>query len=335
MKRGQSGLSCVVGVNKSCGMSSHDVVNACRRIFSEKRIGHAGTLDPLASGVLPVLVGPATRLDRYLTGHDKTYIARVAFGSATATDDAEGAVIKQGPLIPELYEESFACDILKGFLGPQKQIPPAYSAIKVNGVRAYAASRKGNVIDLAPRDIDILAAELIDIEDIQGELAWCIQLTVSKGTYIRAIARDIGRAVGVPAHLAGLARTRCGMLDLVDCVSLEALTEVRETAALDPIKLLGFPIGFVAPACHSLLDNGNMIDGDSLTLFDYPSGAGGMDPCACTSGLRPVTSPSEDGGLACIVSDASLRAIYRYESAYDRWKPDCIFSTGVSRGHIL
>ena len=150
MKRGESGLSLVVGVDKPSGMTSHDVVNRCRRIFGEKRVGHTGTLDPLASGVLPICIGPATRLGAYLTGHDKAYRATIAFGVGTDTDDCEGTVTRTGEAPVEAGDRSFAEQAVEQMLGPQKQMPPAYSAIKVNGKKSYEAAREGHIIELSP-----------------------------------------------------------------------------------------------------------------------------------------------------------------------------------------
>lgn len=336
-KRGSTDLSCVIGIDKPLGLSSHDVVNRCRVVLGERRIGHAGTLDPQATGVLPILVGPAARLDRYLTGHRKAYVARIAFGTATSTDDAEGEPIKVGPLTPELSSEPFARSTLASFLGPQRQIPPVYSAIKVNGVRSYAATRKGAIIDLEPRDIVVHEAELLDIDDADGMLSWAVRFDVSKGTYIRALARDVGRAVGVPAHLSGLRRECVGELTLDGCINLETLAEVGTRAALDPVKLLGYPVGFVAQEARRAFDNGNRLAADGLSLFEYaaPSRCAEHDLCACTSGLHPFSGPLEDGMLVSVVSEGALKAIYRYVSAERSWRSDCTFSKGVSRGPSL
>ena len=164
MKRGQSGISCLVGVDKPRGMSSHDVVNACRRIFGERRVGHTGTLDPLATGALCICVGPATRLDAYMTNHDKTYDVRIAFGVATDTDDAEGEPIRTAPVPERVCDRAFAQEHVAGLVGKHKQLPPAYSAIKRGGVKAYEAARAGNVVQLEPRDIEIYEATLLGLE---------------------------------------------------------------------------------------------------------------------------------------------------------------------------
>lgn len=334
MERGRSGLSLVVGVDKPLGLSSHDVVNRVRRIFDERRVGHAGTLDPQATGILPMLIGPATRLDRYLTGHDKVYRALIAFGTSTTTDDGEGEVLKSGPLVPALLDAGFAQEALEGFLGPQRQIPPVYSAVKVDGVRAYAASRRGNIIDLEPRDITIHRAELIDIVDEDGQVLWDVRLGVSKGTYIRAIARDIGHSVGVPAHLGALRRERVGAMALSDCVTLPCLEEVGARAALDPVALLGFTIAFPREDALRLLANGNKVPREGFELFDHPvsDAVDGYGMCACTSGLRSHGDALSDGMLVSVVVDNALKAIYGYDGERGVWKPHCIFSTEVSRG---
>ncbi|WP_278853949.1 tRNA pseudouridine(55) synthase TruB, partial [Gordonibacter pamelaeae] len=185
MKRGDSGLSLVVGVNKPVGMSSHDVVNRCRRIFGERRVGHTGTLDPMATGVLPICVGPATRLDAYLVGHNKHYRVRIAFGAATTTDDAEGEIVRTGDVPARVLDPAFAASFAKGLAGARKQLPPAYSAIKVNGRKACDAARQGTIIDLAPRDIVVHDARLVAVHEAGDgcELpSWDVEFHVSKGT---------------------------------------------------------------------------------------------------------------------------------------------------------
>ena len=165
MKRGTSGLSLVVGVNKPAGMSSHDVVNRCRRIFGERRVGHTGTLDPMATGVLPVCVGPATRLGAYLTGHDKRYRVRIAFGAGTDTDDAEGRVLRTAPVPACVLDPEFARAFVAGLVGARKQMPPAYSAVKVGGTKSYEAARSGSIIELKPRDIVVHDALLLGVRE--------------------------------------------------------------------------------------------------------------------------------------------------------------------------
>ena len=191
VKRGLSGLSLVVGVNKPAGMSSHDVVNRCRSIFGERRVGHTGTLDPMATGVLPICVGPATRLGAYLTGHDKRYRVSIAFGAGTDTDDAAGTVVRTGEVPDRVLDPEFAAAFVASLVGRRKQMPPAYSAIKVNGKKSYEAARAGNIIDLAPRDIEVYDARLLGVHEGDGEElpSWDVSFEVSKGTYIRSDAR--------------------------------------------------------------------------------------------------------------------------------------------------
>lgn len=338
MRRGTSDHSLVVGIDKPVGKSSHDVVDSVRRIFDERRVGHAGTLDPLASGVLPVLVGPAARLSDYLMGHDKVYRVDIAFGSGTTTDDAEGDVIRTAPIPAELCEPEFAASHLRTIIGKQKQMPPAYSAIKVNGKRAYAQARSGHVIELESRPIEIYSADLLDVRSSgAADVIWTVRLHVSKGTYIRSIARDLGFALNCPAHVSALRRISVGVLGIEDCVHLETLAEVRARAALDPVLLLGYPVGFPTERARKAVENGNKLRQGDLELFDYPlatSGAGHR-LCACTSGLHPHCEPPSDGMLVSVVADNALKGIYAYAAADGMWKPQCVFSKGVSRGLFL
>ena len=222
MKRGLSGLSLVVGINKPVGMSSHDVVNRCRRIFNERRVGHTGTLDPLASGVLPICVGPATRLDPYLTGHEKSYRVTMAFGFETDTDDSEGKLTVQKPIPDDLLDGEFADAYVQGLIGTHQQMPPQYSAIKIDGKKAYDLARAGKEVKLEPRTIEIKNAQLIDRYSLDepAPIRWTMDFTVSKGTYIRSLVRDIGRELGCAAHMVALERTCSGALDLATCISL-------------------------------------------------------------------------------------------------------------------
>ena len=226
MKRGTTGLSALIAVDKPEGMTSHDVVNRVRRITGEGRVGHAGTLDPAATGVMVVGIGPATRLLPYLTGHDKSYVAHIVFGAATNADDAEGEVICTAPVPEELEDPFFAIGFVDGLVGKLSQVPPAYSAIKRDGVRAYAAARKGEDVELEPREVEIKEAQLLsanaDLDGLSGT-SWDLVLTVSKGTYIRSLARDMGEALGTCAHLGALRRTMSGGITLADALTLDDL----------------------------------------------------------------------------------------------------------------
>lgn len=329
MKRGSSGLSLCVGVDKPAGMTSHDAVGACRRIFGERRVGHTGTLDPMATGVLPVLVGSATRLSSYLTGHDKVYEARIAFGASTDTDDAQGEVVRERPVPPEVGDTGFALSVLGRFTGAQKQIPPVYSALKRGGKKACDEARKGNVIELDPRDIAVHDARLLRIDDALGPVTWDVRFAVSKGTYIRSLARDIGRACGTEAHLSALRRVASGSICIDECVSLETLTEVGSRAALDPVRALGYAICFVSEEEAARVRNGQPLPFEGRAFHAYETAA--ADVCACTSGVRERTAPA-DGDLVSIAAADKLLALYRCDDRAQALKAECVFSEGVSRG---
>lgn len=343
-KRGESGLSLVVGVRKPRGMTSHDVVNRVRRIFGEKRVGHAGTLDPLATGVLAVCIGSATRLSEHLTSHDKSYVVRIAFGCATDTDDAEGIVTDRAPVPAQVRDRAFAERYVASLVGRAKQLPPVYSAIKVDGRKACDEARKGTIIKVQPRDIEIYRAELLavgeDVVELKGAegpcaidtVTWDIAFSVSKGTYIRSIARDAGEALGCYAHVGALERTVAGGLALEDCCTLEALEAVKERAALDPVRLLQKRFVFVRDERLRAVENGGSLSAREIELFSYDAGKAHREACACMSDLRESTAPLEDGELVSVIGRNRLLALYGYEERGRRLKPAKVFQGGVSRG---
>ncbi len=334
MRRGESGLSLVVAVDKPSGMTSHDVVNRCRRVFGERRVGHAGTLDPLASGVLAVCVGPATRLDAYLAGDDKRYEVRVAFGAATDTDDADGAVTRTAPVPDELADPFFASVFTASLVGRHRQLPPVYSAIKVDGRKACDEARKGRIISLEPRDIEVYDAQLLAVNGADGSepVSWDIAFHVSKGTYVRSLARDIGAALDCPAHVGALRRTAAGRIGLDECVTLEALEDIGVRAALDPVRLLGLRFAYAEGEAARLLTNGNPIPAEALCLCERRSCGPDAELCACTAGVRESCEPPRAGELVSLVAGNRLAAVYEYEQDRGRYRPRCVFSTGVIRG---
>ena len=240
-------MNALLAVNKPLGMSSHDVVNRVRRAVGERRVGHAGTLDPAASGVLVVGIGQATKLLGMLTLDRKSYRARIEFGSQTDTDDAEGEVIKTADVPSELCDPAFAEATLAALVGEHDQVPPAYSAVSVGGKRAYAIARAGDEVELSSRRITINEASLVRVEggNDSRPLVWEADFDVSKGTYIRSIARDLGLSLQTCAHLCGLVRTSAGALTLADCVELDELAErgaeLVTERMLDPVAVLGLP----------------------------------------------------------------------------------------------
>ncbi len=211
-------------VDKPAGVTSHDVVLAARRAFGESRIGHAGTLDPFATGLLVLLLGRATRLLPYLDGVPKEYEATLTLGRETETDDLEGATVREAsPPADAAIAEAIA-----QLTGALEQIPPAYSAKRVGGRRAYEAARAGETLELAPSLVTVFGWRDV----VRDGATLHAVIACGGGTYIRALARDLGRLTGSAAHLAALRRVRSGPFRVVDAVSLEALRAGR--AALRP-----------------------------------------------------------------------------------------------------
>ena len=217
-------------VDKPAGLTSHDVVAVARRALRERRVGHGGTLDPFATGLLVLLVGRATRLLPYLSGEPKVYAATIRFGSETTTDDLSGEPTVEAPR-PTLAAVREALPALTGAL---LQVPPAYSAKKVAGERAYDAARRGAPLALPPVPVVVHGWELGALRD--DELA--VTVTCSGGTYVRALARDLGRAAGSAAHLTRLRRLRSGPFDVGDALPLDAL-ERGEAELRPPLDALG------------------------------------------------------------------------------------------------
>ena len=270
-KRGQSGINALIGVDKPLGCSSHDVVARVRRALGERRVGHAGTLDPMASGVMVVGIGQATRLLGRITLDTKSYIAQISFGTETTTDDAEGEVRRSVPADERLKDESFARDVIASWVGDHMQVPPAYSAISVNGVRAYRRARSGDDFELPARAVSVYDAMLLGIESHSDTCIWVVSFTVSKGTYIRALARDIARGIGSAAHLAGLSRTASGGVRLASCLAIDDISpDTVGRCLLDPVQVLGFPACMIdareleAVRCGRALPARLPADGSSL-----------------------------------------------------------------------
>ena len=224
----------VLVIAKPAGPTSHDVVALVRRLAATKRVGHGGTLDPFASGVLPLFLGRATRLVEYHLGDRKGYRATVCFGASSTTDDLEGELTPSAAPAPS---RAAVEAVLGGFIGPISQRPPAYSAIKVAGRRAYAMARAGEHVELASREVTIHRLELLDWDGADPDRPIAVvDVECSAGTYIRAIARDLGEAVGGAAYLGALVRTASGPFRLDGAVSLN---RAREAAADGAERLAG------------------------------------------------------------------------------------------------
>lgn len=294
MKRGESGLSGILAIDKPAGMTSHDVVNRVRRAAGERRVGHAGTLDPAATGLLVVCVGPAARLTTYLTGHDKSYRATIVFGASTATDDAEGEVVQTADVPVELNDPAFAREALAGLVGEHDQVPPAFSAVKRDGKRAYEVARKGGQVELEARRVRIDDARLLGVAAIGGPLRWEVELDVSKGTYIRSIARDLGERLGTRAHLGALRRLSAGSLSLERAVALDAVEQAGpqgvEGLFCDPVAALSLPRVELAADKVEALGQGKVLAAPDA-CDGLPEG-----PVAVTCGTRLLSVHQLEGG---------------------------------------
>lgn len=227
----QTAPSGILLLDKPEGITSNAALGRAKRIIGIKKAGHTGTLDPMASGLLALCFGQATKVAGFLLDADKTYEAQVRLGVTTDSEDAEGEVVERKP-VPTLDEADIET-VLERFRGPIEQIPPMHSALKHKGQRLYELARRGETVERPPRAVTIHALDLIEHSDETLGL----RIACSKGTYIRSLARDIGEALGCGAHLCGLRRTASGPFDIADAVeldALESLTREQARALLTP-----------------------------------------------------------------------------------------------------
>jgi tRNA pseudouridine55 synthase len=234
----------LVIVDKPSGMTSHDVVGRCRRIFATRKVGHAGTLDPMATGVLVIGIERATKILGLLTTSTKSYAATIRLGASTTTDDADGEVLTAAPA--ETVSDGQIAAVIAGLRGEISQIPSTVSAVKVAGQRAYRLAREGHVVELAPRNVRVNRFDVVairrEIEGVDGVIDVDVEVDCSSGTYVRALARDVGAAVGVGGHLTALRRTRVGRFGLAEAHTLDALADEPQLSySLDDACLLTFP----------------------------------------------------------------------------------------------
>jgi tRNA pseudouridine55 synthase len=255
----------VLLVDKPAGMTSHDVVGVARRALRERRIGHAGTLDPFATGLLVLAVGRATRLLPYVSGEPKVYDATIRLGAETDTDDLTGTVVRESPLPDDTALEA----AIGALTGAIEQVPPAYSAKQVGGVRAHAAARAGAALELAPASVTVHQWEVQGRRGAEMD----VRITCGGGTYIRALARDLGRISGSAAHLAGLRRVRSGAFDVRDAVSLDALREgacalLAPAAAVPELEVRRLTPGEVTRIAHGQRVPAGGVAGAFVALVD-------------------------------------------------------------------
>lgn len=211
----------IIIVDKPKGYTSHDVVNVVKKTLNTSKVGHTGTLDPNATGVLPVLVGKATKISKYLIEHDKTYIAELALGEKSSTGDIEGEIIERKE-VPNVTEEQIK-EVLQKFLGKQMQTPPIYSSIKINGKKAYEYARSGQTIEIPAREIEIMEISLLNFEDN----IITFKVSCSKGTYIRVLCEDIATKLGTVGLMQNLRRTRVDKFDIKDACALGNLDKTK------------------------------------------------------------------------------------------------------------
>lgn len=212
----------IVVINKEKGCTSHDVVYKVKKLFGVK-VGHAGTLDPNATGVLPVLIGKGTELSQFLINHDKKYIATIQLGKKTDTADVEGNIIEEKDVeIDELNADKIK-GVLKSMIGKQKQVPPMYSAIKVNGKKLYEYARSGKTVDIPEREIEIYDLKLLDI-DVMSKLI-IFEIYCSKGTYVRTVCEKIAEAIGTVGYMKELQRTMVGNFKIENAITVAELED--------------------------------------------------------------------------------------------------------------
>ncbi len=209
-------ISGVLIINKHAGVTSHRIISACRKLFDTPRVGHTGTLDPMATGVLPVLLGRAAKASDYLMAHDKEYLCEMKLGITTDTEDITGEVLSQCDNIPAVDEVIRVC---ASFVGKISQIPPMYSAVKIGGRKLVDIAREGGEVERQPRDVEIFSLDVEKIDDV----TYSMRVACSKGTYIRTLCSDIGKKLGCGAVMSSLVRTRTGKFTLQDCVTVEEL----------------------------------------------------------------------------------------------------------------
>lgn len=218
----------IVIINKEKEYTSHDVVAKVKKILNEKKVGHTGTLDPNATGVLPILLGKGTKLSKYLINHNKIYEATLKLGEKTDTADIEGKIIEEKDVKKENLSQDNITKVLKEFIGKSKQLPPMYSAIKVNGKKLYEYARKGQTIEIKPREIEIYSIELLNINN--NEITFRVHC--SKGTYIRTLCENIAEKLETVGYMKELNRIEVGEFNIKNSITLKELESKKENVVI-------------------------------------------------------------------------------------------------------
>jgi tRNA pseudouridine55 synthase len=292
----RNAISGVLVVDKPIGMTSHDVVQVIRNGTKIRRAGHTGTLDPRASGVLVVLVGPAVRLSEYVSASDKRYQAVVRLGASTDTYDEEGRITASSSV--DITETQFE-EALKQFVGEIEQVPPPYSAVKVHGKKAYEMARQGEEPDLAPRKINVYSLELLEWAPPEA----VIDVYCSSGTYVRSLANDMGKVLGCGAYLVGLRRTKSGRFTLRDAVPLRKLREAFEQ---------GNWYQYLIPAAEALTDWPAV----ELDIAQVD---------AIRHGHRVQAVEGSTGWARGVSEQGELVALLEADTATNEWQPKKVF----------
>ena len=261
-------------VDKPAGVTSHDVVARCRRLASTRKVGHAGTLDPMATGVLVVGIGRATRLMGYVSRATKGYDATIRLGMSTVTDDAEGETLATADA-SRLDDDAIRAAVAH-FVGSLEQVPSSVSAIKVNGRRAYARVHAGEEVQLAARQVHVAAFTVVSLRRADTVVDVDVSVECSTGTYVRALARDVGAHLGVGGHLTALRRTRVGAYSIDDASTLEAMASLSTglpVIPLDTVARRQFPSYVVGATMVDAIRNGRPIEGQLGDLAVVTAGA--------------------------------------------------------------
>jgi tRNA pseudouridine55 synthase len=296
----KNAISGVLVVDKPVGLTSHEVVQIIRRGTNIRRAGHTGTLDPRASGVLIVLVGPAVRLSEYVSASDKRYQAIIRLGATTDTFDADGRFTSKDKLLEEITEEQFET-ALKTFVGEIIQTPPPYSAVKVQGRPAYEMAREGEEVIIEPRKIQVYSLELLEWAPPEA----VIDVYCSSGTYVRSLANDLGDKLGCGAYLTGLRRTKSGRFTLRDAVPLRKLREAFDE---------GNWYQYVIPAAEA--------------LSDWPAVELNNEQVEAVRHGHRVAAEIGVTGMARGISEAGeLIALLEVDPATQEWQPRKVFFT--------
>ncbi len=268
-KRKEDAISGVIIINKHAGVTSHQIISSLRMLYDTSRVGHTGTLDPMATGVLPVLLGRAAKASDYLMMHDKEYVCEMKLGITTDTEDVTGKLLTQSDEIPD---EEAVLEACASFVGKIEQIPPMYSAIKVDGRKLVDIAREGREVERKPRKIEIYA---IDAHKVSTDL-YSMRVACSKGTYIRTLCSDIGKKLGCGAAMASLVRTKTGKFTLDDAVTMEELDNMTFEERLTlpkPVEtlFLDLPVVNVSDFYAKLFRNGTELYQKKLKM-SFPDG---------------------------------------------------------------